>query len=309
LASGNYVFTVEGGDYVLAQTGPPPVAAGGLFTSPGGSSGNLSGVTLDVNNDGKAATACVPTSTSTFTVASSGRGTLTFGTNTCAGADAFANFAIYPTASTGPLNGGVLMLQIDTSSKNKLTISAGTAYPQASSPSFSGTYGAAFDSIVSEPSDSNDATEQDMLGQITVSSSSICSGGSSCGMSTGTYINQANVVQAFGPYSAVPLSGSFTNGSNGRYVESVTITVNGTPYTLNEIFYAGVNGNATVLSLETDAFGSGSQSFQGPGIGLLQVQNLSDPAPQNRLRSLVVRPMGGHPPALKPENPHGPNVP
>lgn len=282
LASGNYAFTVEGGDYVLTQTGPPPVAAGGLFTSPGGSSGDLSGVTLDVNNNGKAVTACVPGGTSTFAIGASGRGTLTFGTNTCAGTDAFASFAIYPTASTGPLNGGVLMLQIDTSSKNKLTITGGTAYPLASSPSFSGTYGAAFDSIVSEPSDSANATEQDMLGQVTAGSSSICSGGSSCGTSTGMYINQANFEQAFGPFSAIPLSGPFTNGSNGRYVETVTITVNGTPYTLNEIFYAGVNGNTTVLSVETDSFGAGGQSFQGPGTGLLQIQNLNDPGPQNR---------------------------
>ncbi len=280
LSSGNYVFTVEGTQYDNTQTSGPPVAAGGIFNSPGGSSGNLSSVSLDVNNDGKADLACVPTGTSTFSIGSNGRGTLTFGTNTCAGSDTFSNFVIYPTASTGPLNGGVLMLQVDTSSSHKITVTAGTAYPQSTSPSFSGTYGGVFDSIVTQPNSSGaNATEQDMLGQITVSSSSICSGGSSCGTSTGVYINQANVVQAFGPYSAVPLSGSFASGTNGRYVEAFTITVNGTPYTLNEIFYAGVNANNGVLSLETDSFGTGSQSFQGPGTGIMQIQNLNNPGP------------------------------
>jgi hypothetical protein len=314
LGTGNYVFTLEGGEYVFAQTSPPPVAAGGVFSSPGGSSGDLTGVTLDVNDNGKVVTGCVPTGTNTFSINANGRGTLTFGTNACAGSDTFSNFAIYPTSATGPLNGGVLMLQIDTNSKDKFTITSGTAYPQAASPAFSGTYGASFDSIVTEPSDSNDASEQDMVGQITVSSSSICSGGTSCGTSTGMYINQANVFEAFGPYSATPLSGSFVNGSNGRYVETITLTVGTTPYTLNEIFYAGVNGNNTVLSLETDPFGTGSQSFEGPGVGLLQIQNLTLPGlplPQGRRAQNPILPLARRPepsPA-KPENPRGPRLP
>ena len=291
LSTGNYVFTVEGTQYDSTQTSGPPVAAGGIFTSPGGSSGDLTGVSLDVNDDGKADLACVPTGTTTFSIDSDGRGTLTFGTNTCAGSDTFSSFAIYPTASTGPQNGGVLMLQLDSNSSHKITETAGTAYLQSTSPSFSGTYGGVFDSTVTQPTSSGEnATEQDMLGQVTVSSSSICSGGSSCGTSTGAYINQANVVEALGPYSAVPLSGSFANGSSGRYVEAVTITVNGTPYTLNEIFYAGVNGNNTVISLETDPFGTGAQSFQGPGTGLLQIQNLNGGGspPRNEDRSPTV---------------------
>ena len=266
LSSGNYVFTLEGGTYVLAQTSPPPVAAGGVFTSPGGSAGSLSSVTLDVNNNGKTKSNCVPTGASTFSIAANGRGTLTWGTNTCGGSDAFSTFSIYPTAASGPLNGGVLMLQLDPGTK--ITSTAGTAYPQAASPSFTGTYGGAFDSFVSAPTTANNAVEQDMLGQIVVSSTSICSGGSSCGASTGVYINQADVLEALGPYAASPLSGSFASGSNGRYVEALTVTVNGTPHTLNEIFYAGANNNGTVLSLDTDAFGSGP-SFQGPGTGLL----------------------------------------
>jgi hypothetical protein len=287
LSTGNYVFTVEGGEYEFTQTSPPPVAAGGIFTSPGGSSGTLSGVTLDVNNNGKAKTSCAPSGTSTFSIGASDRGTLTWGTNTCAGADTFSNFAIYPTAASGPLNGGVLMLQIDAGTK--VTITSGTAYPQASSPSFSGTYAGVLDSFVSAPTPSNYDTEQDMSGQITVSSSSICSGGTSCGVSTGMYINQAdgdpNQTQAFGPYPASTLSGTFASGSNGRFVETVTVTVNGTPYTLDEIFYAGVNNNNTVLSLETDTFGTGAQSFQGPGVALLQIQNLTTASvsqPQDR---------------------------
>ena len=312
LSSGNYVFTVEGTQYDSTQTSGPPVAAGGVFTSPGGSSGDLTGVSLDVNNDGKADLACVPTGTTTFSIDSDGRGTLAFGTNTCAGSDTFSSFAIYPTASTGPLNGGVLMLQLDSNSSHKIAETAGTAYPQSTSPSFSGTYGGVFDSTVTQPTSSGEnATEQDMLGQVTVSSSSICSGGSSCGTSNGVYINQANVAQAFGPYSSVPLSGSFVNGSNGRYIEAVTITVNGTPYTLNEIFYAGVNGNNTVLSLETDPFGTGGQSYQGPGTGLLQIQNLNDPQAQHLAgRSLPIRPMGTIQfSADKPNHPDGPAMP
>jgi hypothetical protein len=91
--------------------------------------------------------------------------------------------------------------------------------------------------------------------------------------------------QAFGPYPVSRLSGSFASGSNGRYVESVTVTVSGTPFTLNEIFYAGVKNNNTVLSLETDKFGTGAQSFQDPGVGLLQIQNLTGASvsqPQDR---------------------------
>lgn len=321
LGSGNYVFTLEGGEYVDLQTGPPPVAAGGIFGSPGGSSGNLSGVTLDVNNSGKAVTGCSPTGTSTFSVNSNGRGTLTFGTNTCAGSDTFSSFAIYPTAATGPLNGGVLMLQIDTSKEDKLTVTSGTAYPQASSPSFTGTYAGAFDSVVTEPSNGDDAIEQDMVGQVTVSSSSICSGGTSCGMSTGMYINQANVNQTFGPYSATPLSGSFVSGSNGRYVETITLTTTAGTYTLNEIFYAGVNSNNTVLSLETDPFGTGTQSFQGPGIGLLQLQNLNIPGLplhwEHRAQNPFSPVAGGPQPLpsrwqplqVRPENPRGPVLP
>ncbi len=311
LSTGNYVFTVEGTQFDNTQTSGPPVAAGGIFTSPGGASGDLSAVTLDVDNDGKADTGCAPTGTTTFSIGSNGRGTLTFGTNTCAGSDTFSNFGIYATSASGPLNGGVLMLQLDTNSSDKITETAGTAYPQASSPSFSGTYGGVFDSIVTEPTESANATEQDVLGQITASSSSICSGGSSCGMSTGVYINQANVVQGFGPYSAVPLTGSFTSSSNGRYVGSVTITVDGTPYALNEIFYAGVNGNNTVLSLETDKFGTGSQSFQGPGVGLLQIQNLNDPSqPRSQYRAparpIFALPSGPGSAPARPENPRGP---
>jgi hypothetical protein len=318
LSTGNYVFTVDGGTYVLNQTSPPPVAAGGVFTSPGGSGpGNLSGLALDVNDSGKVKVDCTPTGT--FSAITDGRGTLTFGGTSCAGSDAFSNFAIYPTAASGPLNGGVLMLQIDPGS-GSLTVTAGTAYPQASSPSFSGTYGGVFDSIVTEPdaSGSNYAIEQDAVGQITVSSSSICSGGSSCGngMSTGMYINQAdgdpNQVQALGPYPASRLSGSFASGSNGRYVETVTVMVNGTPYTLDEIFYAGVDSNNTVLSLETNAFGVGSQSFTGPGTGLLQIQNLTIPSvlPQSQMRQSPGFSLLGttEPPPAKPEPPQTPGL-
>jgi len=284
LSSGNYVFTVQGGQYDFLQTSPPPVAAGGIFTSPGGSSGNLSGVALDLNDNGKFKASCVPTGTSTFSIGASGRGTLAWGSNTCAGTDTFSDFAVYPTAASGPLNGGLLMLQID--SGTKITVTSGTAYPQASSPSFSGTYGGVFDSFVSTATASNYDTEQDMAGQITVSSSSICSGSGTpdcaSNTATGTYINQADgnpdETGAFGPYPASALSGSFASGTSGRYVEAVTVTVNGTPYTLNEIFYAGVNGNNTVLSLETDVFGAGGQSFTGPGTGLLQIQDLTIPS-------------------------------
>jgi hypothetical protein len=314
LSNGNYVFTVEGGSYEYYLTSAPPVAAGGVFSSPGGSSGNLSGITLDVDNDGTVVTGCAPTSTGTFSIASNGRGTLSFGTNTCAGADTFETFAVYPTSATGPLSGGALMLQIDTNSKDKETIAAGTAYPQASSASFSGTYGAGFDSIVDPPTDSDNATEQDMVGQITVNSSTICSGGTTCGVSTGVDVNQASLEQGFGPYSGIPLSGTFANGSNGRYVETVTITMEGTPYTMTEVFYAGVNGNNTVLSLEADPFGTGSQSFTGPGVGLLQIQNLNIPGlplfrnPQSLIHNFSL-PGRLEPSRVPSENPRGPRLP
>jgi hypothetical protein len=135
------------------------------------------------------------------------------------------------------------------------------------------------------------------------------------------YINQANVNQTFGPYSATPLSGSFVSGSNGRYVETITLTTTAGTYTLNEIFYAGVNSNNTVLSLETDPFGTGTQSFQGPGIGLLQLQNLNIPGLplhwEHRAQNPFSPVAGGPQPLpsrwqplqVRPENPRGPVLP
>jgi len=101
------------------------------------------------------------------------------------------------------------------------------------------------------------------------------------------------------------------NRIDHRELLPVTITVDGTPYTLNEIFYAGVNGNNTVLSLETDPLGTGGQSYQGPGTGLLQIQNLNDPHAEHLAgRSPAIRPVDAtRLSADKSNKPHGPTLP
>jgi hypothetical protein len=74
-------------------------------------------------------------------------------------------------------------------------------------------------------------------------------------------------------HSGSTVGGTFTTTqSNGRYTG--TLTLSAPASTLNEIFYVvggGASGTPNVLFIETDKIGAGT----GPGIGILELQNLT----------------------------------
>lgn len=205
--SGTYAFTTAG----TSKQGA--IVAGGLFTASG--SGTLSAGAIDVNNAGTQTTDSP--FTGTYTVASNGRGTLTF-TGTTGGVSKFAS---YFTASHG-----VLLLEIDTG-----TGTSGSALAQASGISagtLMGNYALGFNSMKKK-------AENDWTGQ------AIADGISGF---TGTVdINQNMIVS-----SGLPLTGTFAGNTLGRFVGSLTTSVTGT---LPQVFY--VVDSSTVLYIETDA--------------------------------------------------------
>ena len=240
--SGAFAFTLAG------KTGSPPqqqpLVAGGLFASDG--KGNITSGNVDVNNAGSVTNG---TPSGKYSLASNGRGTLTFSKT-----GGLSQFGVYLTSN--PSN-PILLLELDSG----LTTS-GAALAQASGVSastFSGDYGVLFDAaIAGQPG------EEDLAGQVFSDGISALGGNAD--------LNQFVLCPSPPPSGCssgntqtpdTAFAGAFTAGSNGRFTGSLSTVPTGN---LNEIFY--VASNSTVLFIETDASGSGS----GPATGVLQLQ-------------------------------------
>jgi hypothetical protein len=263
--SGSFAFTLTG-----KNSASGALATGGLFASDG--SGNLTSASVDVNNAGSATSG---TSTGAYTVASNGRGSLTFTTAT-AGVS-FLGLYLTP-ALPGLTSGqmGVLLLDLDSG----LTAS-GTALAQTSGISaatFKGNYSGNFQGAIKNG-------EQDVVGQV------VSDGASSL---TGTVdVNQFVIAGTEATSTLTPddaLTGGFMANSNGRFTGTLDGNATGT---LNEIFY--VVNSSTALFIETDAIAATS----GPATGLLQLQQFpSIPDLQKRsrrARRVVRKPVNARP--------------
>jgi hypothetical protein len=204
--SGPFAFTIAGADLLNGI----PFAAGGVLTSDG--AGNVTTGIEDFNDGGTISTA-VPF-TGTYTMASTGRGTLTLNT----GAGVFT-FAIYPSS------GGVLALETD----NRF-LTTGTALQQQtaafSAGSFTGIYGMNFTGASS-------GSELDSIAELTADGVSKLTGIIDINNSGGITFGQ-------------PLSGTFTPSANGRFPLSLQ-----TPLGAQNIIVYLANGNRA-LFVEVD---------------------------------------------------------
>jgi hypothetical protein len=200
--SGPFAFTIAGADLLNGS----PFAAGGVLTSDG--AGNVTSGIEDFN-DGGSVTTAVPF-TGTYSVASTGRGTLTL--NTAAGV---FTFAIYPST------GGVLALETD----NRFA-TTGTALQQQtaafSAGSFTGIYGMNFTGASS-------GSELDSIAELTTDGVSKLTGIIDINNSGGITFGQ-------------PLSGTFTANANGRFALSLQ-----TPLGVQNIIVYLANGNRAVF--------------------------------------------------------------
>lgn len=205
--SGPFAFTIAGADLLNGT----PFAAGGVLTSDG--AGNISAGVEDFNDGGSISTA-VPF-TGTYTMASTGRGTLTL--NTAAGT---FTFAIYPSSS------GVLALETD----NRF-LTTGNALQQQTTPfsagSLQGTYGMNFTAAAS-------GSELDSIAEFTADGVSKLTGIIDINNSGGITFGQ-------------PLTGAFTANSNGRFALSLQ-----TPLGVQNMIVYLANGNRA-LFVEVDS--------------------------------------------------------
>jgi hypothetical protein len=237
LAAGTYAFTVAGQNST-ASAGGPPVVAGGLLTSNG--TGNITGGTLDVNNNGSASAGNAITGT--YALNPDGRGTITLATSI----DGLQSFAFYVS------NQGVLLLGLDSG----LT-TTGAAFAQQSTSMPKGGYAVRYQALSSTGGNG----EEDLTGQVTSDGTSMLSGGNAD-------FNQYTTGTGPTPQLGITFTGTFTTSASGRFSPStLTLVFGGTspppPVTLNEIFY--VVDATTVLSLGVDA--------DTPSTGILQLQN------------------------------------
>jgi len=205
--SGPFAFTIAGADILSVG----PFAAGGVITSDG--AGNVTGGTEDFNDAGVVTTNVGLTGT--YSIASTGRGTLTLNT----GAGTFT-FIVYPSS------GGVLALETDVR-----FVTAGTALQQQTAPfsagSLSGTYGMNFTGVT--PSG-----ELDSIAQFTADGASKLTGIIDLNNTGGITFGQ-------------PLSGTFNVAGNGRSTLQLK-----TPLGTQNMAVYLVNGNRA-LFVELDS--------------------------------------------------------
>jgi hypothetical protein len=205
--SGPFAFTIAGADLLNGS----PFAAGGVLTSNG--AGTISAGVEDFNDAGLITAAA--TFTGSYTMAPSGRGTLTLSTS----AGTF-NFVMYPSS------GGVVVLETDAR-----FLTSGTALQQQATAftggSLQGTYGLNF-------TGASTSAELDSIAEFT-----------SDGVSKLTGIIDVN--NSGGITFGQPLNGSFTVAANGR----TTMTLQ-TPLGTQNLAVYLVNGNRA-LFVELDA--------------------------------------------------------
>lgn len=215
--NGSFAFTLAGADNLAAA----PFATGGILTADG--AGNITSGAQDFNDGGSLATNIGVTGT--YSIAASGRGTLTIVTTM-----GTFTFAIYPSS------GGVLILETDVA-----FLTSGTALQQTppfSAASFSGGYGMNFTGASS-------GGEFDSIAQFTADGASKLTG-------------IIDVNNAGGLSFGQTLTGTFTVTSTGRS----TVPLQTPLGTQNMVFYS-VNGTrALFIELDNNVVAAGEIRHQ-----------------------------------------------
>jgi hypothetical protein len=218
--SGPFAFTIAGVDLLTAG----PFAAGGILTSDG--AGNISSGTEDFNDDGTILQNVGLTGS--YTMAASGRGTLTI--NTTQGT---FTFVIYPTS------GGVLALETDVT-----FLAGGTALQQQTTAftagTFSGIYGLNYTAV-----DPASGAELDSVAEFTADGTSKLSGI--------VDLNNNGAI-TFGQ----PLTGTYTISGNGRTVVPLQTSIG----TQNMVVYMVNPNRALFIELDTDLVAAGDIRHQ-----------------------------------------------
>ena len=261
--AGTYVFTLAGSTPIYSTDnstvmGSTPQALGGWFACD--SMENVNGY-LDTNNNGVVESANVSGTLAQSSVG--GRWILTLN-----GGGA-SKFAVYPTT-----NHGLLMFQLD-SRKSGVGAALVQTVPVAT---LQGTYAASAQQLGVVDATRNSTTAgnpvgawSDLTGQIIVSGSANATGTLDTSITGTLDIDQVNglYIGLNGNFwtqtPAVPVTGDFTDGAQGRLTGSITvppIIPTALPNTMGLIFY--VVDNSTVMVLEQDTT---------PAVGILRLQN------------------------------------
>jgi hypothetical protein len=214
--SGPFAFTVAGADLLSGG----PFAAGGILTSNG--SGNITAGIEDINDAGLVTTNV--SLSGSYSIASTGRGTLTLNTNSFA-----SSFVIYPSS------GGVLALETDVG-----TLTTGVALQQTgtfSNAPLQGAYGLNFTGATTN-------AEVDAIAQFTADGASRLTG----------IIDLNNLGITFGQ----PLSGNFNVASSGRS----TLTLQTPLGTQNLIVYTLNANRALFVEVDQDLVAVGDIRHQ-----------------------------------------------
>ena len=214
---------------VLGQSEPGPDAIAGLFTADG--TGNLTNGFTDANYAGLVTSDSL---TGSYSVDGSGTGRTTIATNYGTNG-AGPNFIAYLTGTGNP----PLLLNTDT-----FALGTGIAYQQSAGPfSFNGPYGvglSAFDS----------SGENNGTAQITADNSA------------GTFSGTADINIGFVPTTDLPVSGTFTVNSNGRFPSTLTAVSN----TATTALYIVNSGLALVIENDDQQVALGEIGTQAPQI-------------------------------------------
>lgn len=171
LPAGNFAFTMGG------ATGGP-YAAGGVFISNGGggttTSGSITGGVFDNNDSGNRFQSDATMQSTSYTV-DQNTGRITSSTKTAAGTFTWVAYVTAPVDSTQPDSVEVLMLETD-----KNVTASGLAYLQSSTSQPSGSLGFNLTGVAT----GNPPGEQDVVGQLAIST--VSSASSSSGSASGT---------------------------------------------------------------------------------------------------------------------------
>jgi hypothetical protein len=243
VAAGNFVFVI-GGSSVLGTAGP--VARGGRFSTD--ASGNLTGISVDDNNDGSASTTTNFNPGATFAIdaanSGTGRGTITF---TASGQQNPFNAVFYLASPTD----GVIQ---DTSMG---IVGDGSIVAQTGPFSGSGFTG----NYVVSWSGQNLALgfEEDFAGQYALSSANAVSG-------VVDFTELATSSNRNPLFSNIELTGNFGLNGDGTQSNTYTLTTNSSPNTTyNFAVYIGGTASApTILLIDVDSHhvDAGNASFQ-----------------------------------------------
>lgn len=235
LAAGNYAFTMGG------ATGGP-YTAGGVFISNGGggtttASGSITGGVFDNNDSGNRFQSDAAMQGTSYTV-DQNTGRITSSTKTAAGTFNWVAYVTAPVDPAQPNSVDVLMLESD-----KNATATGIAYLQSSTSQPSGS----FDFNLTGVATGNPPGEQDVLGQLVISTVSSQSGSSGSASGTIDFNNFATgqIVQGLNVQTSKSTIAS-TDG-NGRGTMKIVLA-NGSSFPLA---YYVVNSGQVVF-IETD---------------------------------------------------------